>query len=179
VPGNVVLVGFSGTGKTTIGQLLARRLGWEFVDTDQRIVARLGKSIAAVFRDDGEAVFRAAEREEVAHACAGTRTVISLGGGAVVDPSSRALVCAGNRLTRLEAAPETILQRLRSSPDAEERPMVAGADPLARIRALLAARADSYAVAESAVDTEGRGPEEIVEEIIHHLDRTGMTSGAA
>jgi shikimate kinase len=179
VPGNVVLVGFSGTGKTTIGQLLAHRLGWDFVDTDQRIVARFGKSIAAIFRDEGEAVFRAAEREEVAQACAGTRAVISLGGGAIVDPSSRALVCAGNHLIRLEAAPETILQRLRSSPGAEERPMVAGADPLARIRALLAARADSYAVAELAMDTEAREPEQIVEEIIRRLDLAEAESGAA
>jgi shikimate kinase len=172
VPGNVVLIGFSGTGKSTIGALLAGRLGWDFVDTDQRIVERFGKSIAAIFRDDGEAVFRAAEREEVARACAETRRVISVGGGSIVDPATRDVVSAGNRVVRLDASPETILERLRASPGAEERPMLAGTDPLGRIRSLLAARSGAYAVAHVAIDTQDREPFEIVDEITRCVEGT-------
>jgi shikimate kinase len=84
VPGNVVLVGFMGAGKSRVGQALAVRLGRPFVDTDERLVARFGVSIGEYFRQHGEAVFRDAEGEAVAEACRGRSQVVSLGGGAVV-----------------------------------------------------------------------------------------------
>ena len=169
MPDNLVLIGFSGTGKSTVGRLVAARLGWDFVDVDERIVRHFGKPIAAVFGEAGEAAFRTVERTAVEQACAGRHQVISLGAGAVVDPTTRQSVRAGNRIARLEACPETILARLRSNPGAEERPMLAAADPLARIRDLLAARAEAYAIADIAVDTEGRTPEEIADEIARRL----------
>src|SRR5205823_5915065 len=94
VPDNIVLIGFSGTGKTTVGRALSARLAWEFKDTDQAIVDRFGRSIASVFRDDGEIIFRAAERDAIVEACDGTGRVISVGGGAPVDPSNRELLRA-------------------------------------------------------------------------------------
>jgi shikimate kinase len=166
VPDNVVLIGFSGTGKSSIGRVLAERLGWPLVDTDDLIVRRFEKCIAAIFREDGEAVFRAAERDAVATACAGRHQVISLGGGAPVALENRAKIRDKNWVVRLEASPEVILHRLRTSPGAEERPMLAGADPLGRIRSLLAARADAYGIADFAVDTAERSIDEVAATII-------------
>jgi len=172
VPDNIVLIGFSGTGKSSVGQLLAHRLGWSFVDTDALIVARFGKAIGVVFRDEGEHAFRAAEREIVAAACDGCRQVISLGGGAPVAPDSRARLRDRNLIVRLDASPETILRRLTASPGAEERPMLAGADPLGRIGALLRARSDAYATADVAIDTEHGTPEEVVDAILEKIAST-------
>jgi shikimate kinase len=173
VPDNLVLIGFSGTGKSTIGRRLAERLGWPLADTDSDIVERFGKSIALVFRDDGELVFRAAERDAVVARCAGTRQVISVGGGAPVDPIGAAAIRNGNVVVRLDATPETILRRLRQGPDAEERPMVSGPDPLGRIQSLLCLRSDAYAIADYSVDTESRAPDDVAAEVLCWLESTG------
>jgi shikimate kinase len=170
VPDNLILIGFSGTGKSTVAKRLAASLGWPCVDTDQEIVARFDKSIAAVFREDGESAFREAERVAVARACAGARQVISVGGGAPVDPTGQGAMRDRNLIVRLDAPPETILRRLRDGPNAEERPMVAGPDPLGRIRSLLHARAEAYAIADLAVDTEGREPDDVVNQILGWLE---------
>lgn len=166
LPDNIILIGFSGTGKSSVGRTLAARLARPFVDTDVLLVRRFGKTIAEVFRDDGEAVFRAAEREVVAEACAGVHQVISLGGGAPVDPISRNIIRDRNWVVRLEASPETILHRLRTGPGAEERPMLAGPDPLGRIQSLLAAREDAYSIADVVVSTEGRSVDDVAAEIL-------------
>jgi shikimate kinase len=166
VPGNIVLIGFSGTGKSTVGRALAARLGWDVVDVDQSIVDRFGRSIASVFRHAGEVAFRAAESEAIAAACAGTQRVVSVGGGATVDPKNRAIVRDGNLVVRLEAGPETILERLQRDPTFEERPMLAGSDPLTRVKSLLASRADAYAIANVAISTDNRTIDAIVDEIV-------------
>lgn len=179
VPDNLVLIGFSGTGKSSVGRILAARLGWPAVDTDQLIVQRFGRSIAEVFRDEGEAVFRAVEREVVAACCRGSRQVVSLGGGAPVDPTNRAAIRRGNVVVRLAASPETILARLRGSPGAEERPLLAGADPLGKIRTLLAERETAYAIADLTIDTEERSPAEVAELILAACARRGVRPSAA
>lgn len=169
VPDNVILIGFSGTGKSTVATLLARALGWPWIDTDQLIVGRLGKSIADVFREDGEDAFRAAEREAVADVCSRAFQVISVGGGVPVDRRNRDVLLDRNHLVRLDARPETILNRLRSGPNAEERPMLAGADPLSRITGLLLARASAYSIVDFSVDTNDRGPEDVAQDVIAFL----------
>jgi shikimate kinase len=169
VPDNVILIGFSGTGKSTVAKRLAKSLGWSYVDTDEQIVATFGKSIAAVFREDGETTFRAVERDAVIRACRGARQVISVGGGAPVDPVGRHAMRDGNVIVRLHATPETIFLRLRQGQNAEERPMVAGADPLSRIRSLLQARTEAYGIADVSVDTEGCAPEEVANQICDWL----------
>ena len=149
-----------------MSRALAARLGWDVVDVDQSIVDRFGRSIASVFREEGEMAFRAVEREAIGTACAGSRRVVSVGGGATVDPKNRALVRDGNLVVRLDAGPETILGRLQKAPDTEERPMLAGPDPLTRIKSLLASRADAYAIANVAISTEDKSIDAIVDEII-------------
>ncbi len=172
MPDNIVLIGFSGTGKSAVGRALAARLAWPFVDTDALLVGHFGKSIAEVFRRDGEATFRAAERETVARVCAGVGQVISVGGGAPVDPVSRRLMRDRNWIVRLEASPETILCRLRAAPGTEERPLLAGAEPLERIRSLLAAREDAYAIADIVVSTDEHTVDEVAARILESLPRT-------
>jgi shikimate kinase len=167
VPGNIVLVGFSGTGKSTVGRGVAQRLGRPFVDVDALLVDYFGQPIAEVFRTHGEAAFRAAEADETRRICAETRSgVIALGGGAIVDDETFRSVRHENLLVRLVAAPETIYSRLIQQPGAEERPMLSGQDPLARLRALLAARDRRYREADVAVVTDGRPIADVVEEVI-------------
>jgi shikimate kinase len=179
VPDNLILIGFSGTGKSTVARRLAARLGWSLVDTDGDIVKRFGKSIAQVFRDVGEPTFRAAERDAVVTRCRGAHQVISVGGGAPVDPVGRAAICDGNIVVRLDATPETILRRLREGPNAEERPMVAGPDPLGRIRSLLGARSDAYAIADFSVDTENRAPDVVVDDVLGWLETSNRREPVA
>jgi shikimate kinase len=165
VPGNVVLVGFSGTGKSHVGRELARRLGRPFVDTDQRLVERFGMPIGEVFRQQREAAFRAAEAEEVVAACGGRDAVVSLGGGAIVADGNFEIARERNLVVRLAASLDTIYARLTSAPGAEERPMLSGVDPRGRMAALRASREARYAEADATVETDGRSVEQIVEEI--------------
>lgn len=133
------------------------------------IVERFGMPIANLFREQGEAVFRAAERDAVASACSGCHQVISLGGGAPLDPTNRRVLTSGNRIVRLDAAPEELLRRLRAQGPTEERPLLGGPEPLVRIQSLLASRAEAYAIATLVITTDGRTPEEVADEIL----RTG------
>ena len=93
---NLILTGFSGTGKSQVGLMIAQIWGWDFFDTDDDIVQAAGKSIAEIFEQDGEAHFRLLERQAVADACSASRTVVSTGGGAVVDPGNyRTMAASG------------------------------------------------------------------------------------
>jgi shikimate kinase len=171
VPNNVVLIGFSGTGKSHVGRALADRLGWRLLDTDARLVERFGCSIGDYFRTRGEPAFRAAEHEELARACAGEQQVIAVGGGAVVAPESWAVAERGNLVVRLRASPETIWRRLNAVPGAEERPMLSGDDPRGRMARLLAEREPVYARAHVTVDTDDRTVDDVVDAIAAAVDR--------
>lgn len=147
----VVLIGFSGTGKTTVAGLLADRLGWDRYDTDEELERDFGMTIPEVFAEHGESVFRAAERAQLARALARERVVVATGGGAAVDPatwSSDLLGRAGALVVALDADPDTMIERLRRQQaeqgSAVERPMLAGSDPRGRIEDLKARRQDAY-----------------------------------
>jgi shikimate kinase len=163
-PHRVILTGFMGTGKTEVGQRLARTLGWAFVDTDALVEAAAGRSIPAIFAGEGEAGFRARERDAVAQACRRPATVIAVGGGALLDPENRRVLLAAGPVVCLRAAPREILRRVGGTQD---RPLLRGdatesdGERLARIEALLAARQPIYALVPHAIDTDGRTPEEV------------------
>ena len=123
--GNVVLTGFMGTGKTTVGRLLAELLGYEFVDTDEVIEQRYGP-IETIFRERGESAFRTIEREVAAELAGADRRVISTGGGMMLDPVIAESLGAGARVFCLVASPDTIVARVLNGPD---RPLLAGPDP--------------------------------------------------
>ena len=168
--GNIILVGFSTTGKSNVGRLVAQRLGWAFVDTDDRIVELAGKPIHRVFAEDGEEHFRALEHRALAEVCAQGGWVIATGGGAMVDIGNRRLMAQAGIIVCLEAKPETIYQRLKAemegSPNPVVRPMLAGHDPLARITFLKEFRQPFYALADWTVYTDVLTEDEVAEEVL-------------
>jgi shikimate kinase len=162
-PRRVVLLGMMGAGKSTIGAALAERLGWRFVDLDAEIVRRAGRSVAEIFEALGEPAFRAREVEATRELAAERDVVIATGGGWVTNAGVLESVRADSLVVWLQAAPETALERARSSPDV--RPLLNTSDPLVTIRALMRSRAPLYAAADLAVRTDGRGVASIISEI--------------
>jgi shikimate kinase len=161
---SVALIGFMGTGKTTVGKRLARRLGYRFVDSDSEIETRAGCSIRSIFLEQGEAAFRSLESETLAALAAQPEQVIATGGGAVLQTDNAALLRTHCLVVWLTASPRVILKRVGN---AETRPLLAHAsDPLAHIRQLLESRSQLYdAAAHLRVNTTDRKPEAIAEEI--------------
>lgn len=158
----VVLIGPPAAGKTRLGKRLAKRLGVAFVDTDARVVAEHG-AIAEIFAERGEPHFRALERAAVAAALR-EGGVVSLGGGAVLDPDTRADL-AGLRVVLLTVQPEAIAQRIAGG----KRPLVTDIESWKR---LVAERAELYAsLAEYTADTSSRPIETIVEEIADWVEQ--------
>lgn len=162
-PANIILCGFMGTGKTTIGQIIAGRLGWPFVDTDQVIEERQGKTIHTIFAEQGEPFFRRLESDLCVELADWQQTVIATGGGTVVNPENRAALQRAGLVVCLDAPAEAIAARLAGVTD---RPMLAGNDPVARIRDLLTLRTAAYGAIPCHVDTAGRTPEAIADEVI-------------
>ncbi|MFQ6027840.1 MAG: 3-dehydroquinate synthase [Dehalococcoidia bacterium] len=166
-PRNIFLVGFMASGKSHVGSLLSQRTGWPLVDSDREIVARSGKSIEQLFETEGEAAFRSLERQIIRELCAGSGKIISVGGGAFVDGENRERMLSGGLVVGLRATPETIHRRVtRRRSDAPVRPLLAGDNPLERIRTLLAQRADAYAQAHHTIETDTQTPEQVAERIL-------------
>jgi shikimate kinase len=160
-----VLVGAPGSGKSTIGPLLAQALGVAFRDVDADIVAAEGKPISDIFVDDGEDHFRAVEREAVAVAVASHDGVVSLGGGAILAPSTRELLRSQTVVYLSVDLPEAISRVGLGS----GRPLLS-VNPRATLRFLLDQRRPLYEeVATITVKTDGRTPEEITEELAREL----------
>ncbi len=174
---NVVLVGLSGTGKSSVGSVLAARLGREFVDTDAEVVRMAGKPIHEIFAEGGEAAFRRLEAEAVLRAVAGQKRVISLGGGAAMAAANRRAL-DGSLVVMLEAGVDTMLSRLRGD-HTEPRPMLASADPRARMESLKEARDPVYrGLAQVVVSTEGvdvEGAAERVEAAVSEVMGVGFS----
>jgi shikimate kinase / 3-dehydroquinate synthase len=147
---DVVMVGLPGSGKSVIGKRLAHRHAASFIDLDERIEAKTGRSIPEIFAEDGEPSFRALERSAItelgpADADPEVRRIIATGGGAVVDPRNRWVLYRGRLAVWLDGRPEVLAQRLRRSPHV--RPLVAGRDPIGTIRDLAGRRERFYAAA--------------------------------
>ncbi|MDD5679236.1 MAG: shikimate kinase [Kiritimatiellae bacterium] len=159
---NVILVGFMGSGKTTIGRALAGRLKRDFVDMDVELEARAGKPIPRVFAEDGESAFRRMERDLVVELSRRSNLVIAAGGGIVLNPDNIRDFSFTGRVICLKAAPDEILRRVSGS---SHRPLLEQGDKAERIRKLLAARRPFYDAIPCQVDTTGRTVPEIVAEI--------------
>lgn len=138
---NLILVGFMGTGKTSVGMRVAKSLGFSFVDTDQRIVKKAGKPIPRIFEEDGEAVFRAMETEILRECLKKENQVISTGGGIVTNEVNRKLLKEAGYTIWLQAGPDTIYDRVSRN---KNRPLLQTEDPKATILKMLAERNQSY-----------------------------------
>ncbi len=175
---NIILVGFMASGKSHVGRILSERTGLPLVDADSVIVERAGKSIEQIFAYEGENAFRALERQVIAELCQDNGQIISAGGGAFVDPDNRRVMLQGGTVFCLQASPETVYQRLKADNDSGQavRPLLAGADPLGRIRELLAQRAEAYGQAHHCIDTDELTPEEVAEQALNLLSSDDPTS---
>ncbi|HYD47584.1 MAG TPA: shikimate kinase [Terriglobales bacterium] len=157
----VTLTGFMGTGKTTVGKRLAEALGKPFVDTDALIEVRAGASVAEIFANQGEAHFRALEREVVAEAVQAD-AVVATGGGAIVDDVNYRAMHAAGPIVCLQASPETLVRRTGHD---RSRPLLNDPKRRERISALLAERAAMYARADLTIDTTGTPVSQVVKRI--------------
>lgn len=166
----IVLVGFMGSGKSTVGPLLAKRLGWRFRDFDATIEEEEGLSVAEIFRTRGEPWFRNAELR-IAHDLLGRdRVVLGSGGGWGASAERLSRLPEGTVTVWLRVSAEEAVRRAAAAPDV--RPLLRAADPLETARGLLHERAAEYAAADVGVDTDARTPEDVVEEILERIEHS-------
>jgi shikimate kinase len=169
---NLVLVGLMGSGKSTVGRILADRLHRPFVDTDAEVEAEMGVSIAELFHAVGERRFRMLEAERIRHATTLRGQVIAVGGGAVVDSRNVTHLRGTGDLILLDADPEELARRIAeqeaTSPDAPERPLLAEANDPAKVLAELRVQRDAayLAAASHVIDTTDRTPEEVAQAVL-------------
>lgn len=156
-----------GTGKTVVGKQLADRLGWRFIDTDERVAAAAGRTIPEIFAGEGETGFRDRETAALGGLAETTAAVVATGGGVLGRDENLALLRGLGTLVCLTARPEVILERTRPWND---RPLLSRApDPLAAVQQLLAQRAPRYGLADLTIDTSDRDVGAVVEEICRRL----------
>ncbi len=171
----IVLVGFMGAGKTTIGNLLAARLGLPFADSDQVIEQRAGRPVRQIFAEDGEPAFRALEHQVIAELLDGPELILALGGGAPEHPQTRRKL-GSDPVTQVVYLQVGYDQALRRVGGDAGRPMLARPD----LAALYERRRGVYAgIATFAVATDGRYPETVSEDIVTRLTRTPAVDGRA
>jgi len=166
----IYLIGFSGTGKSTIAHAVAAELGWPAFDLDRVIAERSGMTIPAIFEREGEAGFRDREAEALRSVAGAVPFVVATGGGAPMRVENRRLMASNGWVIALEGRPEALHQRIQrqlrqSSPDAT-RPLLGAADPLDAIRALKQRRQSVYALADWTVHTDRLTPEQVVAEVV-------------
>lgn len=169
------LVGLSGSGKSTVGRIVAERLGWEFVDTDTLVMELSGRTIPELFREGGEPLFREYELRALRQAAERHRVVVSTGGGAPTTPEGRRIIASGYSVW-LVVDPDEAARRLQANPGTEERPLL-GDRPAERLRALLEQRRAAYAECDGSVDVNHLSPAQVATEVIRlmaearpHLD---------
>ena len=169
---NILLIGYRGTGKSTVGKLVAAQLGMQFLDADAELERRAGQSIRDIFASGGEATFRELEAVVLGDLLRGDQQVVALGGGAVLRPENRTSIKADhNCAIWLQAAATTLHERIAADAStAQRRPNLTAGGGLAEVERLLAAREPLYRECASfTVDTEGKTPEQIAAEVVSLL----------
>jgi shikimate kinase len=168
---NLYLVGFMGTGKTTVGRAVAQKIGFQVLDSDHEIERLQKKTIPDIFAQDGEPAFRAMEREFIEHGHPAERTLIACGGGLVVQPGMLALLKSKGVVICLHASLETILERTGRH---RNRPLLAVDDPETRIRTLYAAREPIYKRSGTVILTDSRPLQEIALHVVRAWRRDAI-----
>ena len=160
---HVVLIGLSGSGKTTVGRIVAERLHAGFVDVDAILLRKEGKPIAMIFAEKGESAFREMERKEMEAALATQPAVIAPGGGWAAQPGALGTAKASGYVVYLKTKPETAAARAAPS---GTRPLLMGEDPETQMRALIKEREPFYAQADAKVETDRKSAEEVATEVV-------------
>ncbi len=163
---NIALIGFMGTGKTSVGRLVADQLQFEYLDTDELIQTQTGRSITDIFNEDGEPAFRALEQKIVEELAGRTKTVIATGGGLPVNPKNLASLKSHALVVSLWSSPEKIWERVRHQ---SHRPLLHDENPQAKIRELLAARGPFYKQADVLLNTDLRSVREVAQQVVHQF----------
>jgi 3-dehydroquinate synthase len=179
---NIFITGFSGSGKTTVGRMVARNLGWSFFDLDEEIVRASARTIEEVFAQDGEPAFRDLEHGHLAALCKDEEQVVSTGGGIVTAERNRSLMGDSGLVVCLEAMPDVLYRRLMDQRDAGGpivRPMLADPDPLGRIVSLKVSRQPDYARADWTVNTDRLDPEQVAAEVVRAWGMLGKEAPRA
>lgn len=171
---NIVLIGFMGTGKSTVGMRLAERLHMEFVDMDREIERITGMSISQLFRKHGETRFRSEEQLMAQRLGRGSNLVIATGGGVVLYPENVAALKQNGIIIGLEASPEVILARV--SHKKSSRPLLKKHTTIEDIEAMLAAREEFYACADIRINTTGQELNKVVNEVIAQIKKYNIRS---
>jgi len=161
-PVNLALIGFMGTGKTSVGRLVADQLGFEFLDTDELIQVRTGRTIADIFAKEGEPAFRQLERQVVQELSTREKTVIATGGGLPTNAENLAALKSFALVICLWASAEKIWERVRNQ---SHRPLLHDAEPQKKIRELLAAREPFYKQADVLINTDLRSVREAAQQV--------------
>ena len=164
---NIVLVGFMGTGKSTVGRVIAQKLGFHFIDTDDVIEQTSKAKIFDIFAEHGEVYFRDLESQAVESVALMKNQVVATGGGVVLRSSNIDLLRTGGPIFCLNATPKAIWDRVRSS---RSRPLLRGPDPLKKIETLLDKRAPYYALADHQIETTGVSIDRVANEIISYIE---------
>jgi shikimate kinase len=172
---NLALIGFMGTGKSSVGRMVAAQLRFDFVDTDQLIESRSGKRISDIFAQSGEARFREIEKQVVADLGRMRRTVMATGGGLGANPEHLASLKEHALVVCLWASPDVIWQRVRGQ---THRPLLQGADPMTKINELLAVRGPVYRQADILIGTGMRSIKEVAFQVRHAFDEGRRRSHA-
>ena len=177
-PERIILVGGMCSGKSTVGRLVAERLTWDFIDFDESIQHSQGRTIAQIFRDDGEPHFRALEAALTLELEEKFGVVLAPGGGWITQPEAVERLRRGSLFVWLRVSPETAWERHRQQ-STVERPLLAAADPLEAMRAILVGREALYGQAEAIVDTDDRDPEAVAEAVVAALIRRRLADRSA
>jgi len=163
---NLALIGFMGTGKTSVGRLVAESLHFDYLDTDEMIQSTTGRTISDIFKTDGETAFRALEERTVAEIANRAKTVIATGGGLPTNSKNLASLRTHALVVCLWASPEKIWERVKNQ---SHRPLLHDANPQEKIRELLAAREPFYKQADVLLNTELRSVREVAQQIVHQF----------
>ena len=163
---NIALIGFMGTGKTSVGRLVADQLHFDYLDTDDVIQLRQGRTITEIFATAGEPAFRKMESELVGELAVRTKTVIATGGGLPMNPQNLVSLKTHALVVCLWASPEKIWERVKNQ---THRPLLHDADPQKKIRELLAAREPFYRQADVLLNTERRSVGEVTQQVVHQF----------
>jgi shikimate kinase len=160
---NLALIGFMGTGKTSVGRHVAEQLGFEFIDTDELIQTRTGRIIADIFAKEGEPAFRALEKQVVKELSIREKTLIATGGGLPTNEENLTALKSFALVICLWASPEKIWERVKNQ---SHRPLLHDADPQKKIRDLLAVREPFYRQADVLINTDLRSVREAAQQIV-------------
>lgn len=160
---NIYLVGFMGTGKSSVGRFLAERLNRKFVDLDDLIETKENRKISDIFAKDSEVYFRKVEKQSLIEVSEKKEVIVACGGGIVIDPDNIRIMKQTGKIICLIAKPEVILKRTKKY---SHRPLLNVDDPKQQIELLLAKRAPFYALADITIDTSEIGIEGVVDKIV-------------